>query len=275
MSLVLSSGKREVAIDPPWMNAAGALGFADEASLLQGGSRPGAFVTAPVSLGPRTPAQGTRLAHYPGGFLLHTGLPNPGLRAVLGKRRSHWATLPCPVILHALATTPREMGALAERLEGVGEVSALEIGLAEAEAREAESLVRAAATAGLPVMAQVAPGTGWEVVQAAIKAGAAALVVGPPRGAIQEPGGEIVHGRLYGPALLPLILHTVSGLCTRVDVPVLGGAGIYSREDGEAVFAAGAAAVQYDSVLWTEPEALFGGLPRVAGSGSQLGASNG
>jgi NAD(P)H-dependent flavin oxidoreductase YrpB (nitropropane dioxygenase family) len=41
--------------------------------------------------------------------------------------------------------------------------------------------------------------------------------------------------------------------------PVVGAGGIYAREAMEAMFAAGASAVQLDGVLWTEPEAVLGG----------------
>jgi dihydroorotate dehydrogenase len=39
---------------------------------------------------------------------------------------------------------------------------------------------------------------------------------------------------------------------------VIVGGGIYSRRDMAAMFAAGAAAVQLDGILWTEPEAVLG-----------------
>jgi dihydroorotate dehydrogenase (NAD+) catalytic subunit len=54
---------------------------------------------------------------------------------------------------------------------------------------------------------------------------------------------------LYGPAILPLALAAVRTL-RRQPLPVIAGGGVYRKEDGEALLAAGALAVQLDSVLW-------------------------
>ena len=78
--------KRDLELHSPWMNATGMLGFAPNPRGQVALDKLGAFVTNPVSLRPRAPAQNRALLPFPGGFLLHTGWPNPGLRAVL--RRS-------------------------------------------------------------------------------------------------------------------------------------------------------------------------------------------
>src|SRR4030043_1454459 len=84
--------KHDLAIDPPLMNAAGSLGFSPDLYSPMDWSRMGAFVTNPISLMPRTPARGKRFIAYPGGFLLHTGFPNPGLSPVMGRYATQW----CP-----------------------------------------------------------------------------------------------------------------------------------------------------------------------------------
>ena len=75
--------KFDLAFDPPLMNAAGSLGFAPDRRGPIALEQLGAFVTNPVSLRPRTPAQGARLLPFPGGFLLHSGHPNPGFNRVV------------------------------------------------------------------------------------------------------------------------------------------------------------------------------------------------
>ena len=68
----------------------------------------------------------------------------------------------------------------------------------------------------------------------------------------------MVHGRLYGPAALPSSLNAVVEAC-RSGLPVIGAGGVYRPADLEAMFAAGAAAVQLDAVLWRgDFENLFG-----------------
>ena len=83
--------KQDLKFDPPVMNAAGSLGFSPERYTPIDWSKLGAFVTNPISLLPRTPAQGGRFTSYTGGFLLHTGYPNPGFRQVVRRYARKWS----------------------------------------------------------------------------------------------------------------------------------------------------------------------------------------
>ncbi len=259
MAIFLSTGKKDLLIEPPLMNAAGCLGFSDEARQLIDPSRLGAFITNPVSLVRRTPARGPRHLAAPGGFLLHTGHPNPGLSTVISRHLRRWAAMPCPVIVHLLTQRPGEAAEMAERLEAVEEVDGLELGLESRISSEITRMVSAAASGELPLLVQLPLDVDEEAALAAVQAGADGLSLGPPRGTLPAPGGEIVHGRLYGPALFPLTLRATYRLGRLVQCPLIVGGGIYTRNHIEAVLAAGAAGVQLDSVLWTEPERLLGG----------------
>lgn len=261
MALALTTGKRDLVIDPPWMNAAGVLGFTDESRDLVSLERLGAFVTDPLSLRPRTPAQGRRVLPFPGGFLLHTGHPNPGLSEALRRYRRRWAALPVPVIVHLLATTASETEEMVRRLEGVEGVTGVELGVEAEQPREVQALVRSAAAGELPVLARLPQERPPEVWLAAAEAGAAALVLGPPRGALPTPEGAAVEGRLYGPAVFPQALQAVRRLAPMLPCPLFASGGIYGPEEVNALAAAGAAAVQLDAVLWTEPESVLEGPP--------------
>jgi dihydroorotate dehydrogenase len=257
-ALTLSSGKRQVVIDPPWMNAAGMLGFSDEASRIINLRHLGALITNPISLHRRSPSSGERWMLFPGGMALHTGLPNPGLSAAIAAHRTHWPALPCPCIAHLLAVTAAEIDAMTRRLESVEGISALEIGLQEGEPSEVEALVSAAA-GELPVIARLPHGCSPSLVEAALSAGAAALSIGPARGILagRQPGTIPTEGRLYGPAMLPLALRHLASLRRLTDRPLIAAGGIYSTQDMRAAFELGANAVQLDSVLWVNPEAVL------------------
>ncbi len=257
--LTLSAGKTDLVLDPAWSNAAGMLGFSDESRRFIDPRRMGALVTNPVSLKPRAPARGPRTLRYPGGLLLHTGHPNPGLSAVVRDHGRRWRNLSCPVIVHILAGSPEESARLAERLEAVEEVAGLEIGLEAAEPESAAAMVSACRGGQKPILAQLPLTTTAAVIQAVTAAGASAVVLGPPRGCLPGPDGTPVQGRLYGPAVFPLTLRAVATLAGASGCPLIAGAGIYSPVDVEALFSAGAAAVQFDTVLWTEPELVLGG----------------
>jgi dihydroorotate dehydrogenase (NAD+) catalytic subunit len=108
----------------------------------------------------------------------------------------------------------------------------------------------AAAVGELPVVVNVAlteTTAPWLSELAGL--GAAAISLAAPRGALPAADGRLVSGRLYGPALLPLALAAVQALAA-LGLPVIGGGGVYTVADGRALLAAGAVAVQVDTVLW-------------------------
>ena len=258
--LELTSGKRDLVLLRPWVNAPGFLGFAGEARECVAIERLGAFVTPPLSLLPRTPARPPRLLAAEGSFLLHTGHPNPGLPAVLRQHRRAWGDLPVPVIAHLLLQTPDEAAAVAAQIEGVEAIAALELGLGEVGASQAAALVQAC-VGELPLIAHLPLGTPVEVFAAAAESGAQAVSIGAPRGALPGTDGTHVRGRLYGPAVFPLALQAVLQLAEALRVPILAGGGVYGPAQAQALRQAGAAVVVLDGVLWTEPERVLGGDP--------------
>jgi dihydroorotate dehydrogenase (NAD+) catalytic subunit len=235
----------------PLLNASGTLGFAPNphGSVCLDGL--GAFVTNPVSLAPRTPAEQRCALDYPVGFLLHTGLPNPGLHAVLRQYAPRWARSPIPVILSLLADDPFELARMVAEIESIEPVAALEIGLPpHGQTAAALDLLRAAA-GELPVIALVPPERLRELGPSLAAAGANAVSLAAPRGALQNESGEWVEGRLYGSALLPQALAAVR-TAREYGLPVIGGGGVYTRAAVDLMLRAGASAVQLDSVLWND-----------------------
>jgi dihydroorotate dehydrogenase (NAD+) catalytic subunit len=241
--------KHDLAFNPPAMNAAGTLGFFPDLYNTMDWSTLGAFVTNPISLTPRTPARGKRFVAYPGGFLLHTGHPNPGLSQVLRRYGGRWGRSPVPVIVHLLARDVEEMQRMVRRLENVEGVGGLEVGVvSEVSVDMVVTFIRAA-RGELPVIMHLPMERAVELAQGAIQAGAMAVSLAPPRGIIPSPGGDEVQGRLYGPAILPMALRTVREL-TRMGIPTIGAGGIYTHEDETAMLRMGAMAVQLDGGLW-------------------------
>lgn len=258
------SHKRGLALENPVMNAAGTLGFADEYRGLIDFSKLGAFVTNPFTLKPRTPAKGERVEEYSHGVLLHTGLPNPGMKNGIRQHARKWGQMPCPVIVHVAATTPAEVAGCVEMLERVDEVDGVELGLRDdISGMEAESLAAAAVQSGsLPVLVRVPLDAALPLAKSAARAGAQAVTVAaPPRGTQYSPREDRewawVTGRLYSPAVHPLTLKAVRDVASaQLGLPVVGAGGIHSWADARATLAAGAAAIQLDSVNWVEPRLM-------------------
>jgi len=245
--------KYELPFRSPLLNAAGSLGFAPDPHSPLDLSDLGAFITNPVSAQPRTPAHGPRFLPFAGGFLLHTGHPNPGLTAVIRRYGDHWGRAGLAVIVHLFAQSANEISSMLRRLETVEGVAGIELGLpTDVDTRAACSLAQAAG-GELPVIlrlpveraAELAPALAVQARQTSI----AAISLAPPRGVLPDPDGVLVSGRLYGPAIFPLALAALRAVLP-AGLPVIGAGGVYTLEQAEAMLAAGAVAVELDTVLW-------------------------
>jgi dihydroorotate dehydrogenase len=231
------------------MNAAGTLGFALDPDAPPAWTHWGAFVTNPISAGRRSPANGMRYRPYSGGFLLHSGYPNPGLKTVVRHNKARWRRAAPAVIAHLLGIDPQEISWMVAHLEGLEGVMGVEVGLPPGvSTEEAASLVQSA-VGELPVIVRL------PMENAAVIAGSlagievAAFSLAPPRGSLPLPDGARITGRLYGPGVYPMALRTVEEL-SRIGLPVIGAGGVYRPEEAEAMLRAGALAVQLDAILW-------------------------
>lgn len=242
--------KYDLFIQPPYMNAAGSLGFAPDPHGPVDLERLGAFVTSPVSLTPRTVAHGRRVASFPGGVLIHTGYPNPGLSGVIRKYASRWARAELPIIVHVLVQHPSEIPRMVGRLEPLDGVVGVELGLPpELTPHDLQAYVQTA-QGELPVIARLPYETALYLASAAMEAGATAVSLSPPRGMVIDDNSKgLTRGRLYGPGLLPQSLGLVQAI-TQMNVPIIGSGGIYSDRQAAAMLAVGALAVQLDTYLW-------------------------
>ncbi|MYD39242.1 MAG: hypothetical protein F4W97_10590 [Chloroflexi bacterium] len=254
-------GKTSLIVATPVMPAAGSLGFADEYRNLIDYANLGAVVTNPATIEPWQPAAGARIVPLDAGLLVHTGLPNPGLRALLRQYRRAWRKLPIPVVLHLLGTTPDQAKRAVELLDTVDEVAAVELGLAdEIDVAEATALVRAAATIEKPLLVRLPFYECAELALPVADAGADALVMtAAPRGTARDAqGGWLVSGRIYGPLIKPLVLRILGRLRRELpaELPIIGCGGIHSPTDARDYIEAGAAAVQVDTATWAQPKML-------------------
>ncbi|MFZ5818374.1 MAG: hypothetical protein ACOYYJ_00600 [Chloroflexota bacterium] len=264
--------KRDLAFHPPLMNAAGTLGFAPDFRAPVPWETFGAFVTNPISLRPRLPAASPALVEYPGGFLLHTGLPNPGLPAAIQKYARRWADARLPVIVHLMADRPEETRRMAQALEELENIAALELGFAPGLSDDLILLTIEICLGELPLIACLPVEQVLSLGPRAVQAGAAAISLAAPRGMIPLPpasphfrftsgnvsrtlesenGGNKreVTGRLSGAGLFPQALLAVRD-AVRANLTVIGAGGVQSKGNAEAMLLAGATAVQVDESLW-------------------------
>ena len=241
--------KRDLYFRTPIMNAAGMLGFAPDLRVDAPWNELGAFVTNPLSARPRKATSHPAVVEYPGGFLLHTGLPNPGFGAAVKRYAHKWADTSLPVIVHLMADRPEETKRMVESLEGVENVMAAELGFAPLLTDDIILTAVEMSLGELPLIVSLPMEQAVTLGPRVIGAGAAAVSLSAPRGALTMDDGQLTAGRLYGPSLFPQSLETVSRL-VRAGVPTIGGVGVYKAEQARGMVEAGALAVQLDAVLW-------------------------
>jgi dihydroorotate dehydrogenase (NAD+) catalytic subunit len=186
---------------------------------------------------------------FPGGFLMHTGHPNPGLNKVIRRYASHWRRSPLPIIVHMLGDNASEIANMLARLESIEGVMGIEIGVPPHADRGLLISLVEAATGELPVIVRLPLDRSIDLAPYLRNSAIAAISLGPPRGALPGPDASLIHGRLYGPAIFPLAVAAVK-IIHAVGVPVIGAGGVYKPQDAELMLSTGAIAVQLDSVLW-------------------------
>ena len=248
--------KADLIFARPIMNAAGMLGFTPDPRAPVPWSDFGAFITNPVSLRPRRVTGHPALMPYPGGLLLHTGLPDPGFRAVVERYARRWADSPMPVIVHLISDRPEEAKEMARRLEGLDNILALELSFAPLLADDIIMFALDMCRGELPLIACLPPEQALRLGSRAMQAGAAAVSLAPPRGALMQ-DGRPVAGRLFVPSVFPGVLEVVRS-ASKSGVTCIGAGGVTSKEDVDAMLGAGAIGVQIDTALWLPREKVEG-----------------
>jgi hypothetical protein len=232
-----------------WMNQAGTLGFSPRVQAFTAGM---GFVTNPMGFKARVPSADRALLTFPGGFLLHTGLPNAGWRSIRRAYASHWEQSGAPVWVHLISQDPDELQGMVRDCEEMEGVTAIELGLPPACSVDWMRQLLQSARGEKPLVAHISLGEDPRMFKA-LPGFASAVTLATPRGTLTTSTGKLTHGRLHGPGLFPQRLEGLLGL-RGLGVPVILG-GVCNKEDANAALKHGAAAVQIDMLCWS------GGVP--------------
>jgi len=207
--------KYDLNLPIPLMNAAGSLGFTPPNHITLEWDRFGAFVTNPISLGRRHPASNAHQISFSGGFLLHTGYPNPGFETTYRRNRAAWSYAPLPVVVHLIPRNANELADMIPPLETCENVLGLEIGIAPDVSLDEVADLLQAAISELPIILRLPLDRALELafyLDSLEDGRISAISLGPPRGVLPLPGGGFLRGRIYGPAVLPTALAVVRAL---------------------------------------------------------------
>lgn len=258
----------------PVMTASGTFGYGTEYEHLFNIQELGAVICKGTTLLPREGNPQPRIMETASGMLNSIGLQNIGVAALIKEKAPVWAKWQVPVIVNIAGNSLEDYVHLAERLNGVAGVSAIEVniscpnvslgcefGSSPELAAEVTAAVRQVTT--LPMLVKLTPNTGEiaQIAKAVAAAGADAVsLINCIRGMAidiykRKPVLGNITGGLSGPAIKPVALAMVYAVAGAVDIPVVGIGGIGTAKDALEFIMAGATAVEIGAANLVNPAA--------------------
>lgn len=257
MQELASGHKAGLPIRTPIILASGCAGFGDIPRGLFDLSAISALVTLPATLRSHR-GRPDSLIELPGGALL-TGEPTALPPEVMCRRHgSAWRAHNLPVVVR-LGPDPAEWPSLADAAGRLPQIAAVECDTGQMNAENAgAALAGVVAASDVPVLARFPCTAHGDVALALADAGANALVIGNPVGAIawSPYAGRFMEGEIAGAALLPLGLAALRRVRAQTSRPVVMACGVCTPRQAVEALLAGATAVQIGHTVLADP-----GLP--------------
>ncbi len=256
----------------PVVVASGTFGYGEEYKDLVPLKRLGAITTKTVTLKPRSGNPPPRIAETYQGMLNAIGLENPGLDVFVREKLPFLEKIGIPIIASIAADRPAQFAQIAQRLNRVNSIAALELnlscpnvgkkGLIAQAPRATYQAVKAVKEATkLTVISKLSPNVTdiTEIARAAERAGSDALsLVNTFFGMALEletkrPRLGNVSGGLSGPAIKPQALWMVREVFKAVKIPLIGMGGIMDACDALEFIICGATAVAIGTANFVNP----------------------
>lgn len=253
--------------------SSGTFGYGQEYEDFIDPGKLGALFTKAITLKPRAGNPPPRICETPSGMMNSIGLENPGLEVFLEEEAPRLGSYACKSIVNINGESIEEYADLARELNSCEHIDGMELNASCPNVErggmafgtdpgilfDLTFTVRGKTT--LPLIVKLTPNVG-DIV--------------PLAQAAKEGGGDAVHicntflgmsidvdtfssrlGRNYaglsGPAIRPLALRLVHRVATSVDIPIIGGGGIWETRDAIEFLIAGASAVSLGTVNYTHP----------------------
>lgn len=243
----------------PVMLGAGSVGYGEARPKEMETGRFGGVVVGPITRRSRGGSAPPRMAETVGGFVRNVGLQNRGVSAAVRRYGKLWPRLGCPVIAQIADSRREEAAETAARLTGVEGIEGFEIlSRPDADARGLRELLEAMLLeSDLPVLVKVPLAEAETLAPVAVEAGASGVVVGsPPLGAGVRGDGQTVRGELFGPGVFAMTMAALMALkALALPCSLVACGGIHTVQQARDCLAAGADALQLDSLVWVEPAA--------------------
>ena len=271
------SGKKDFILKNPIMVASGTFSNGIELSRELPVQQLGAVVSKGTTVGTRLGNPTPRTMETAAGMLNSIGFQNVGVQSVIRDFAPKWARWDTPVVVNIMGENFQEYLQLAEELEDVAGISALEVNIScpnvEAGGLEfgqdpelAEELIREIRkVSSLPILVKLTPSVAdpRPIAYAVEKAGADALTIFNtiPGMAIDVERRKPFLGAKFGglsvPAIKPVALRHVFLVASETDMPIVASGGIVSGIDVVEFIMAGAVAAQVGTATFVQPNAAW------------------
>jgi dihydroorotate dehydrogenase (NAD+) catalytic subunit len=272
---IAPKNQRRLTLANPVMTASGTFGYGTEYSHMFDIQKLGAIVCKGTTLEPRDGNPQPRLAETSYGVINSVGLQNIGVKALIKEKSPLWASWQVPVIVNIAGETIDEYTNIANKLDGVAGISAIEVNIScpnikaggaefganPKSAAKVTAAVRAATS--MPILVKLTPNTS-DIVKVSIavaEAGADAIsLINTLKGMViditrRRPLLGSITGGLSGPAIKPVALYMVYEVAGSVELPVIGCGGINTARDAIEFIMAGASAIQVGTASFVNPRA--------------------
>ncbi len=267
--------KLELRLRNPVMTASGTFSNGLELAKRFDIDQLGGIVSKGTTLRPRRGNQTPRTVETAAGMINAIGFQNIGVGALIRNVAPVWARWDVPAVVNIMGDNVGEYGVLAQRLDGIEGVAALEVNIScpnvDAGGLEygqdpdmaAQVVQEVARHSSLPMIVKLTPSVSdiRPIVEAVADAGAHAITVANtvPAMAIdidrRRPFIPNAFGGLSGPAIKPITLRLVWQAASVSTIPIIASGGVVSGTDAVEFLMAGASAVQVGTATFRDPEA--------------------
>ncbi|MBI1883380.1 MAG: dihydroorotate dehydrogenase [Chlamydiae bacterium] len=253
--------------------ASGTFGYGEEFSQLIDLNELGGIFVKGLTLKPKKGNPPQRIVETPSGMLNSIGLQNVGVEAFIQKKIPFLKKYNTAILANINGVTVEEYEEIAERLNAIPEVAALEINLScpnvkeggihfgtnpdkvyEVTSRVRKKFSRAVLTKLSPHVTDIVA-----MAEAVRSAGADAVsVINTLIGMAfdidrRKPVLKSITGGLSGPAIKPVALRLVYEIHSKVNIPILGMGGISTAEDAVEFILAGSTAISIGTANFYDP----------------------
>jgi len=264
-------------LENPVVVSSGTFGYAEEFKDFMDLKELGAIVTKTITLQPRQGNPSPRTCETPAGMLNSIGLENPGMDKFIAEKLPLLGKIGVPIIVSiASEDNPQEFVSLAQRLDKIKEVAAIELNIScpnikshiakliAQDANATHELVSAVRKATKKTLiTKLSPNVTdiTEIALAAERAGSDAVsLVNTFTGMsidaeTRKPKIASVTGGLSGPAIRPIAVRMVWEVYQKIKIPIVGMGGIMDASSALEFILAGATAISVGTANFINPKA--------------------